>query len=176
MDKVKSQPALVEGHLEFLADAASTDDYREVTKWIKENLLNENLNTKPVIINSFFEAEKEFIKNRIFKGNLDKIRSFFVTIDNGDFDKNNVRYKKLKLNQCKVLADAIKVAERFLQGNNSMCKGLSDLLKVKQDELNNLDLEEGEKCFTDRTLYTSINEALTIVQVSSASASGSKGK
>jgi hypothetical protein len=44
-----------------------------------------------------------------------------------------------------VLAGAIKVAEKFLQGSNDTCKGLGDLLKVKKGELNNLDLEEGEE-------------------------------
>ena len=73
-----------------------------------------------------------------------------------------------------MLAGAIKVAEEFLQGRDDMCKGLSDLLKVKQDELNNLDLEEGEKNFRVGALSTAINEALKVVQVSSASSS--KGK
>jgi hypothetical protein len=78
MDKVKSRPALVEGHLEFLTDDATAGDFSGVTKWVKENLLNENSSTKPVVINSFFEAEKEFIKYLIFTGDLDKITSFFM--------------------------------------------------------------------------------------------------
>lgn len=174
MDKVKSQPALVEGHLEFLESAASAGDYSGVIEWIKENLLKENSSTKPVVINSFFEAEKEFIRGCIAVGDFDKVEPFLNAVDSKQFDENNLRYKKLKLNQCKVLADAIKVAKKFLQGNDDMCKGLSDLLKAKQDELKNLDLEEREKNFRDKPLSTSINEALTVVQVSSASSS--KGK
>ncbi|MDR0772836.1 MAG: hypothetical protein LBE46_00625 [Wolbachia pipientis] len=174
MDKTKSNRGLVEGHLEFLAGAASSNDYSGVIKWIKENLLNENSNTKPVIINSFFDAQKEFIRNRIFAAHLDKIRSFFDAIDNEDFDKSSIRYKKLKLNQCKVLADAIKAAEEFLQGRDDICKGLSDLLKAKQDELKDLDLEEREKNFRDKSLSTSIDEALSAIQVSSVSSSKSK--
>jgi hypothetical protein len=174
MDKVKSRPALVEGHLRFLANAASAGDYSGVIEWIKENLLNENSSTKPVVINSFFEAEKEFIRGCIAVGDFDEVEPFLNAVDSKQFDENNLRYKKFKLNQCKVLSDAIKVAEKFFQGNSDMCKGLSDLLKAKQDELKNLDLEERERNFRDKPLSTSIDEALSIIQVSSASSSTSK--
>jgi hypothetical protein len=40
MDKVKSRPALVGGHLIFIANAASAGDYSGIIKRIKENLLN----------------------------------------------------------------------------------------------------------------------------------------
>lgn len=171
MKTVKSQPAVVEGHLNFFEDVASGGNYGEVTKWVEENLINENPSTEPVRINSFFEAEKEFIRGCIAIGDIDKIKPFLDAVDNEKFDKNNVRYKKLKLNQCKVLAGAIKVAEIFLKKDNAMRESLSGLLKSKQDELKDLSLEAGERNFRDEALSTSINEALKIVQASS-----SKGK
>ena len=75
-----------------------------------------------------------------------------------------------------MLADAIKMAEGFLkeQESDAMHKDLSALLQAKQSELNSLDLEEGEKNFRDKALSTSIDEALTIVQVRFAGSSMGK--
>lgn len=155
---VPIRPGLVEGHLIFFESAVSAGDFGVITEWIKENS-----STEPVVINSFFEAEKEFIRGCIALGDFDTVESLLNAVDGKQFDENNLRYKKLKLNQCKVLADGIKVAKRFLQGNDDMCKGLSDLLKAKQDEVKSLDLEEREKNFRDKPLSTSINETLTSI-------------
>ncbi|UVW83826.1 hypothetical protein [Wolbachia endosymbiont of Aedes albopictus] len=167
--------ALVKGHLNFLADAVFSGDVDSITKWVKESLISENSSVEPISKNSFFDAEKSLIRGYIAGNKFEKIKALLSAVDNDEF-KNEPSYRKLKLNQCKVLADAIKMAEGFLkeQESDAMHKDLSALLQAKQGELKNLDLEEREKNFRDKSLSTSINEALSIVQVSSPGSSKSK--
>lgn len=175
MNTVKIHPALVKGHLNFLADAVFSGDVDSITKWVKESLVSKNSSVELISKNSFLDAEKSLIRGYIAGNKFEKIKVLLNAVDNDEF-KDEPNYRKLKLNQCKVLADAIKMAEGFLkeQESDAMHKDLSALLQAKQSELNSLDLEEGEKNFRDKALSTSIDEALTIVQVRFAGSSMGK--
>ncbi|UCM85594.1 MAG: hypothetical protein LF885_06505 [Rickettsia endosymbiont of Culicoides impunctatus] len=157
MYKNVSQNALKEASTQFLVSAIRNNCMESITSWVEENLVNESSNTTADKKIAFYEAEKSLIIEYIMENDFSGLQNLMDAIDNKKFVNN----QKLKVNECRVLANAIIEKKRYCEEKKSVRKDLHDnlykLLDTKYNELidENYRSEISEK----------ITEALSIVTI-----------
>ncbi|OZG31560.1 MULTISPECIES: hypothetical protein [Rickettsieae] len=162
MHKSTLQMALEEAASKILVSGICHNNTESITKWVEENLINDNPNTSDNKKIAFYEAEKSLIKKYIAENNLEQLTTLINAIDNEKF-KDDPNYQKLKVNECRVLANAIIEAKRYLEEDKSMYKYLHTLLDTKYKELT----DEGYRS----KISDKITEALSVVQYSDTESS-----
>jgi hypothetical protein len=160
MSKSTLQRALESSHSKFLVNGIrkGTDS---ITQWVEENLIKENPSTDAKSKIAFYEAEKSLIIEYIMENDFSGLKTLIDAIDNEKF-KNN---QKLKVNECRVLANAIIEAQEYrcVKESTSMHSNLHKLLDTKYKELT----DEGYKS----KISDKVMEALSIVQYTATDSS-----
>lgn len=154
MPKNTLQRTLESATSQFLVSGIRNGTER-ITQWVEENLIQDNPNIDDARKIAFYEAEKSLIKKYIAENNFEQLTMLIDAVDNKKF-KDIPNHQKLKVNECRVLANAIIEAKRYLEEDKSMHKNLHVLLETKYKEL------------TDASYKTKISgkitEALSIIK------------
>lgn len=163
--KSNLQMVFEDSHSSFLARSIGGNDTDSITQWVENNLMksDDQIRGGKVSKIAFYEAEKSLIREYILKGEFNNIVTLLDAIHNEKF-KNEDSYQELKIEECEVLAGAIKMAERSLRRDYTMHESLRNLLEGKQKELKKIKDTDLEK----DGVSTRITEALVIVQASLA--------
>ncbi|WP_341793864.1 hypothetical protein [Rickettsia endosymbiont of Ceutorhynchus obstrictus] len=133
MPKSNLQMVLEESHSRFLIRNID-NNLETITKWVEENLIKDNPNTNAQSKIAFYEAEKDLIIEYIMENNFQTLKSLINAIDHEQFHNN----QKLKINECRVLANAIIEAQKYRcvqESGSAMHSDLNKLLRTKYQEL-----------------------------------------
>lgn len=165
------QRALGERHSGFLARGMSNNNADYITQRVEDILMKDDdqITGGKISKVAFYEAEKSLITEYIIGNKLDRIPILLDAIHNERFkDKDKEKYKELKTKEYEVLRDGVKMADRFLEEGDPIYKDLKDLLEKRLNE------SKGIESLDRSRVSTLISEALSIVQINSASSSKSK--
>ncbi|WP_341756099.1 MULTISPECIES: hypothetical protein [unclassified Candidatus Tisiphia] len=133
MPKSNLQMVLEENHSRFFIHSILNNP-EPITQWVEENLINDNSNTNAQSKIAFYEAEKSLIIKYIAENKFDRLSTLINAIDHEKFSNN----QKLKLNECRVLANAIIEAQKYRcvrEDGNAIHSDLNKLLRTKYQEL-----------------------------------------
>lgn len=133
MPKSNLQMVLEGSHSRFLTRSIYNAP-ETITKWVEENLIQDNPNTNSQSKIAFYEAEKSLITGCIMTNDFQTLKNLINAIDHEQFNNN----QKLKINECRVLANAIIEAQKYRcvqEGGSAMHSDLNKLLRTKYQEL-----------------------------------------
>ncbi|MFU7502959.1 MAG: hypothetical protein ACE1S7_06120 [Candidatus Tisiphia sp.] len=161
MPKSNLQMVLEGSHSRFLIRGIYNDP-ETITKWVEENLIKDNPNTNAQSKMAFYEAEKSLIIEYIMENDFQTLKNLIHAIDHEKFNNN----QKLKINECRVLANAIIEAQEYRcvrEGGSAMHSDLNKLLRTKYQELTDESYKNKISSIVDQALSIVYHESSTTV-------------